>query len=434
MDVGLPGKEIGWFKMVKRFVIALVLVVLVCGGLVGFNLFRSKMIGEFFANQQMPSVTVSATTIEPVTWTPEIDAIGTLLALRGVDVASEVAGVVKAIEFRANDNVQAGQVLVQIDDAVERADLQSAQAAVERDRAAFERASTLRRTGVSSEANLETAQTALAASQSSLARIQATIDLKSIEAPFAGTIGIPRIDVGQYVAPGAVIATLQQLDTMRVDFTVPEQRFADVQMGQAAAFGVTEADFPYDGKIVGIDPKIDPETRMVSVRAETRNSDGELRPGQFVRVRVALPPVSGVIALPQTSVVTSLYGDYVYLVEEAKDAPGAAPAGEDAAAEPPPEGQTKPAEPAPAANAAPAPDGAAPAAQGQAATPRLVARQVFVEVGRRQGNLIEVVKGLEPGQTVVTSGQNKLANNSPVVVDNKVDPAAVALGDGDGRT
>ena len=149
--------------MVKRFVIALLLVVLVCGGLVGFNLFRSKMIGQFFAHMPVPSVAVSTTKVEPSTWTPEIDAIGTLWAFQGVDVASEAAGVVKSIDFKANEQVDAGARLVQIDDAVERADLMSAEAAVARDQSQLERAERLRATGVNSQATLQDAESALAA-------------------------------------------------------------------------------------------------------------------------------------------------------------------------------------------------------------------------------------------------------------------------------
>jgi membrane fusion protein (multidrug efflux system) len=317
-----------------------------------------------------------------------------------------------------------GELLVQLDDSVERADLLAARATVERDEAQLKRAQSLRKSGVSSEATLEEAQTALAASQSNLARIQAVIDQKAIEAPFAGTVGIPRIDLGQYVQPGAVLATLQQMDTMKVDFTVPEQRVGDLRIGQPATFGLTEAEFPYQGQIIGIDPKIDPQTRMAAVRAELENPDGELRPGQFVRVRVALPAKHDVIALPQTSVVTSLYGDYVYLVEPADEQP---PPAEPAAGEQPGEAASE--ESGEAAKETP-PPGVLAETEG----PKLVAKQVFVKVGRRQGNLIEVTEGLKPGQTVVTSGQNKLANNMPVTIDNRVDPAAVALGDGDGAT
>jgi membrane fusion protein, multidrug efflux system len=407
-----------FFRAVWRFIgvrgLIFVLVAFLCVALIGFNLFRTKMIGEFFASMQTPAVAVSSTEVQPTTWNPEIEAIGTLRAAQGVDVAAEAAGTIKSIEFEANDRIEAGQLLVQIDDAVERAELISAQAAMERDRAQLERAQRLRQSGVTAEATLEDAQSTFAASESAVQRIQAVMDQKGIEAPFAGTIGIPRVDEGEYVQPGTVIATLQQLDTMKVDFTVPEQLMGELEIGQTAAFGLTEDDFPYQGKITGIDPKIDPQTRLVSVRAEVGNPDSALRPGQFARVRVQLPAKENVIALPQTAVVTSLYGDYVYVVEEAEEQPAAAAtATNDQGAQ------------APAA-------GSSGDEAGSPAAPRLVAKQVFVEIGRRQGNQIEIATGLEPGQQVVTSGQNKLANNAPVTINNTVDPATLAL-DGDLR-
>ena len=372
--------------MFKRFLIALIAVVaivVVCGGLIGFNMFRAKMIAGFFANQQMPSVTVSATEVRPITWNPQIEAIGTLWAFQGVDVASQTAGVVKTIGFKANEEVKQNQLLVQIDDAVERADLVSAEASLARDKAQLERARTLSTRGVSSDAALEEAEATLAVSESTLARIKATLDLKAIEAPFGGSIGIPRVDVGEYVQPGTVIATLQELDTMKVDFTVPEQRVADMKMGQSARFGVAEDDFPYQGRIIGIDPKIDPQTRLVSVRAEVENPDGELRPGQFVRVRVELPAMANIIALPQTAVVTSLYGDYVYLVAEKEAAAGKCRRADRRCSR-----RTKQLQP-PSRRRARA---AGPAEK------QLVARQTFVTIGRRQGNLIQIVDGLKGGR------------------------------------
>jgi membrane fusion protein (multidrug efflux system) len=421
-----------WRRTGVRSII-LVLIVLFCALLVWFNFFRAKMIGQFFATMQAPAVIVSAVKVEPLTWKPEIDAIGTLSAIQGVDVSTQVAGVVKTIDFKANDHVEKDQRLVLIDDAVERADLMTGEAALSRDRAALERAKRLRETGVSSEAALDEAQSALAASESALAKTQATLEEKSIEAPFSGVIGIPRIDVGQYLQPGAMIATLQQLDTMRADFTVPEQQFRQVTLDQTAMFGLTETEFAYRGRIIGIDPKIDPQTRLVAVRAEVENPDGDLRPGQFVRVRVVLPAVENVIALPQTAVVTSLYGDYVYLVEPAPpaaagqkpaEAQPAAPAAETKAESETTAGTGQAADnPAATETADNAPATPAPAAGGE----KLVAKQVFVETGRRQGDLIEIKKGVEAGQTVVTSGQNKLTNNALIAINNEVDPAALAL-------
>ncbi|MYZ48204.1 efflux RND transporter periplasmic adaptor subunit [Propylenella binzhouense] len=399
--------------MIKRFLIAILLVGLVVGGLVGFNLFRAKMIGQFFASRPVPTVTVSAAEVRPMNWAPEIEAIGSLVAAQGVDVASQTAGVVTKVAFNANDQVEEGQLLVQIDDAIERAELIAAQAAIKRDEAQLERATRLEQRGVSSEATLQEAQTTLAASRSTLERLKAVIEQKAIKAPFSGTIGIPRVDVGAFVQAGTSIATLQQLDTMKADFTVPEQRLGDLRLGQEAMFALQGDDFRYRGRITGIDPKIDPATRLVSVRAEVENSDGVLRPGQFVQVRIRLPAEANIIAIPQTSVVTSLYGDYVFVVEEEKPSAAEGEAGSAGGAAPPA---------APAAST-----GAEEPAAGGEEGPKLVAKQVFVVLGRRQGQLVEIAKGLEPGQQVITSGQNKLSNNAPVAIDNSIDPAKVAL-------
>ena len=290
--------------MFKRFLIALIAVVaivVVCGGLIGFNMFRAKMIAGFFATMQMPSVTVSATEVRPITWNPRSRRSARSGRFRASTSPSQTAGVVKTIGFKANEEVKQDELLVQIDDAVERADLVSAEASLARDQAPLERARSAEQPRRQLRRCPGGGGSGAAVSESTLARIKATLDLKAIEAPFGGVIGIPRVDVGEYVQPGTVIATLQQLDTMKVDFTVPEQRVADMKMGQAARFGSTEDEFPYQGRIIGIDPKIDPQTRMVSVRAEVENPDGELRPGQFVRVRVELPAVANVIALPQTA-------------------------------------------------------------------------------------------------------------------------------------
>lgn len=381
--------------MIKRFIIAIILLTLVCGGLVGFNIFRSQMIAQFFANMPQPTNPVSTVVVKPVEWTPGIEAVGTVYARQGVDVATQASGVVEEILFKSNDKIAAGQPLVRLDTDVEIAERIAAEAAVRRDTQALERARTLSTRGVNTEANLQEAQAQLDASRSQLERLQAVIDQKEIKAPFAGTLGIPQIDLGQYVSPGTVIATLQDLDTMKVNFTVPEQQLGSVSVGQKATFGLTRDAMTYRGTVTGIDPKIDPGSRLVSLQAEVANSDGKLRPGQFITVRVELPAEPNVIALPQTAVISSLYGSYVYVVGKDEKA-AVAPAATDGAS----------------ANAA------APAADG----PALVARQVFVEVGRRNAGQIEILKGLEPGAEVVTAGQNRLSAGSPVKVDNELDP------------
>jgi membrane fusion protein, multidrug efflux system len=392
--------------MIKRMVIAIVLLVVISGGLVGFNLFRQKAIEDFFATMQQPALTVSATEVEVIKWQPVIEAFGTVGAAQGVDLAAQTAGVVEDILFEANDRVEQGQLLVQIDDAIEQADLISARAAVERDRQALERVKTLSERGVSSSANLETAESDLAASTSQLARLEAVLEQKSIEAPFAGIVGIPRLEVGQYVSAGATVATLQNLDQMRVDFTVREQDLARIDIGQPVRSGVAADEITFEGHITGIEPKVDPASRLVSVRAEIENAEGTLRPGQFARVEVVLPEEDGILAVRQTAVISSLYGDFVYVVSRQE----------------PDEGDREADGPLLTGSVTGGAQ-AQEAAEEAADEPPLVARQVFVKTGRRAGGIIEIVEGLEAGQQVVTAGQNKLSNGARVVIDNTVDPS-----------
>jgi membrane fusion protein (multidrug efflux system) len=364
--------------MKRRIVVSLVFLfaILLCAGLVGFNFFRDKMIGDFFANMQQPPQTVTAAKVEAKTWTPSISAIGTARAANGVELAFETPGIVKEIKFKANQSIRQGDVLVQLDDTVERADIQDVQANVKTAESNFERARSLSSRGYGTEANLDQASALLAAARSRLARLEATIDQKALKAPFSGVIGISRVDVGQYLQPGSVIASFQDLDSMKVDFTVPEQMADDVKLGQEVRLGVNESDLPFKGRITGKDPRVDPKTRLVSVQALIEdNKDRALLPGQFLHVEVILPQEPNVITVPQTAVITSLYGDYVYTIEQ----------------------------------------------EEKAGNQVQVARQVFVKTGRRRGGTLEVLSGIQAGQQVVASGQNKLQAGATVKIDNSID-------------
>lgn len=365
--------------MIKRFLIAIVLLALLAGGIVGFNMFRDQAIEQFFANMPVANVTVSATTAEESSWTPSIEAIGTVNASRGVDLTVETTGIVREIRFDANQSVDAGQVLLQLDDDIQQSDLEVGRTQADLDRQTLTRTEELQQRGVGSNVALETARAAVSVSAAQVARLQAVLAQKQLVAPFAGTIGLPRVDPGQYVSPGTVVATLQDLDTMRADFTIPEQMLSSVSIGQAVRLGDGGGEFPFNGEIVGIDPKIDPASRLVSVRARIDNPEETLTPGQFAQIRVDLPVEDNVISLPQTTVVTSLYGDYVYVVR-------------------PREGDAE----------------------------QLEVRQVFVTVGRRSGPMVEIRSGVSAGDQVVNAGQNRLNNGTPVVVDNTVDPTASA--------
>ncbi|MGE0503064.1 MAG: efflux RND transporter periplasmic adaptor subunit [Rhizobiaceae bacterium] len=386
--------------MIKRFLIAFVLLVLIGGGLVGFNMFRDQAIEQFFANMPVAPLTVSVIEAKPADWTPAIGAIGTASAARGVDLTVETTGIVKEIGFSANQKVDEDAVLLRLDDAVQRADLDAARTQAALDQQALDRAIELQKRGVGTEAALEAARAAAAASAAQVTKLEAVVEQKRLRAPFSGTMGIPRIEAGQYIAPGTIVATLQDLDTMRADFTVAEQQFSSVRIGQPVRFGLGDGPMPFEGEIVGIDPKVDPASRLVAVRAEITNPDGKLTPGQFVQVEVQMPIEQDIIALPQTAVVTSLYGDYVFVVrEKAAEPPAAAPA--------PAAGDTAP-------------------SQTEGKAPTLEVRQVFVKTGRRTQGLVEIASGVASGDRVVTAGQNRLSNGAPVVIDNTVDPSQAA--------
>ena len=444
------------FKRILRFfVIILVLAVLVVvvGGIVGFNFLRDNGIKQYFATMKPPAATVSTTIAKPSSWTPGVEAIGTVRAVRGVDLTVETTGIVKDILFHANQKVAANAVLLQLDDAVERAELDALKAQAALDQVSLTRAIELTRRGVGSDSTLDTARAAASASASQVTKLQAVLDQKQLTAPFGGTVGIPKIDIGQYMAPGTAVVTLQDLDTMRVDFSVPEQQLPLLKIGQTVRLGLSGGDMPFAGEIRGIDPKIDPSSRLVNIRAEVANPDGKLTPGQFVQVRVELPEEQNVLSLPQTALTTSLYGDYIFVVQPAKPAEAApakpeekaAAAATDKPADAKPADAMKPATDAmkpaadaikPAADAAkpadkaasdatkPAADPAKPAAEGD--KPALVLSQVFVKPGRRNQGMVEIVEGLKAGDEVVTAGQNRLFNGMSVNVDNTIDPTKSA--------
>ncbi|BCG70449.1 hypothetical protein MesoLj113a_16070 [Mesorhizobium sp. 113-1-2] len=450
------------FKRILRiFLVIVVLAVLaiVVGGIVWFNFFRDGMIKQYFATMKPPAATVSTTIAKPSSWTPGVEAIGTVRAVRGVDLTVETAGIVKEITFHANEKVAANAVLLQLDDAVERADLDAQKAQAALDQVSLTRAIELTRRGVGSDSTLDSARAAASASASQVTRLQAVLDQKQLTAPFAGTVGIPKIDLGQYLSPGTAVVTLQDLDTMRVDFSVPEQQLPLLKIGQTVRLGLSGADMPFAGAIRGIDPKIDPSSRLVNIRAEVANPEGKLTPGQFVQVRVELPEEQNVLSLPQTALTTSLYGDYIFVVQPAKPAEAAPAKPEEKAAaaatdkpatdkpaDAKPADAMKPATDAmkpaadamkPAADAAKPADKAAsdatkpaaadptkPAAEGD--KPALVLSQVFVKPGRRNQGMVEIVEGLKAGEEVVTAGQNRLFNGMSVNVDNTIDPTKSA--------
>ena len=237
-----------------------------------------------------PAQAVSAVEVKTREWTPGISAIGSTRAENGVELAVQTGGVVREINLKPNKQFGKGEILVQLDDAVERADLLDVKAAVALNEQNLERAAALRARGSGTEVAHDQAQAQLATARSRMARLEATIDQKALKAPFAGVAGISQIDVGQYLQPGTVVATFQDLSRMKVDFTVPEQSASQLKLGQTVAFALAEGDWSMAGNVIGIDARVDPKTRLVSVQAALSDSNGRnILPGQFIRVRVELP-------------------------------------------------------------------------------------------------------------------------------------------------
>jgi membrane fusion protein (multidrug efflux system) len=366
--------------MIWRLLLAVVLLVVVVGGIVGFNIFRDRAIQGFFAGQEPPPVTVSVVAAEPTTWRPGVEAIGTASAVRGVELGVEAGGIVQDILFHANDRVEAGDLLVQIDDRMERADVAAAEAELRLSEETLERVQALRERGVAPVSDLDVARADATAARNTVLRLTAVMEQKALKAPFAGIVGIPQIEVGAFVEPGTVYATLQDVDTMRVDFSVPEQQIPLVQIGLPVVASTEVDNTSARGRVVAIEPRIDPNSRLVTIRAELETPEGTINPGQFLRIRVELPEEAGVIALPQTVLSSNLYGDSVFVVRT--------------------EGE------------------------GDQAVQKV--EQVFVTVGRRSQGLVEIAEGVKPGDQVVTAGQNRLSGGARVTVDNSVNPLPAA--------
>jgi membrane fusion protein (multidrug efflux system) len=363
--------------MIWRLLVAIVLLVVVVGGIVGFNMFRDQAIEGFFAGMEPPPVTVSVIEAEPRTWTPGLEAIGTASAVRGVDLGVEAEGIVQEILFAPNDRVKAGDLLVQIDDRKERADVAAAQAQVDLSQETLQRVEALRARGVAPISDVDVARADATNSQAILLRLTAVMEQKALKAPFDGIIGIPQVEVGGYVSAGTVYATLQDVDTIRVDFSVPEQQIRLIEMGMPVLASTEVGAAAANGRIVAIEPRIDPNSRLVTVRAELDIDEGLINPGQFLRVRVVLPEEDGVMALPQTVLNSTLYGDSIFVVRT----------------------------------------------EGEGEEQVQTVEQVFVQAGRRSEGLVEILgDGLEPGDEVVTAGQNRLTGGARVAIDNTVNP------------
>ena len=382
--------------MTKRMLIMLggVLLILVALGF-GFFLHIQKLIAS--APKPTPQ-TVTSTKVSTQDWQPALAAVGSVVPVRGVDVTSEISGLVREIHFKSGQDVKKGDVLVELNADSDKAQLAALEAAAElsatvlkRDKAQFD-AQAIAQAQVDADAADLKSKRALAAQQ------QANIDKKTIRAPFAGKLGITTVNPGQYLNPGDKIVTLQTIDPIYVDFNLPQKQLGSLQVGQVV--NVTSDGFAgvvFPGKITAISPKVDTTTRNVVVEATLANPKHQLLPGMFANASVEVGDKKHYLTLPQTAITYNPYGSTVFVVLTADEAAAAARA---------------------------AASGASAAAPAQAASGNgLVVQQTFVTTGETRGDQVAILKGLKEGQQVVTSGQLKLKNGTAVVIDNSVVPA-----------
>jgi membrane fusion protein (multidrug efflux system) len=370
--------------LLRRMLIMLGVVLVVVLALAGYKGFSIYQQIQMFSAPQ-PAISVSAAHAEEQPWQSRLPAIGTLKALQGVDLAAEVEGIVREVMFESGQKVTQGQALIQLDSEVERASLATAEAERSLAQIEYERGRSLVSRSNISKSEFDRLASALQKATASAAQLKAQLDKKRINAPFAGTIGIRQVDTGDYLSPGATIATLQDLSHLHVDFFLPEQRAPQLQVGQPVRLSVAAyPDEQFEGRIAAINPKVENETRNLQVRATLSNPDEKLLPGMFANLEVLLPDDRPQIVVPETAITYSLYGNSVYVVTEKQ--------GED--------GKT---------------------VKDEKGTAQLTVERRFVETGERRAGRVVISKGLKAGEQVVTSGQLKLDNGAHVVI--VADPA-----------
>lgn len=357
-------------------VLALVLLFVGFAGLKALQIMTMIKAGKSMAP---PPTTVTSAFVKQAEWQPTIDAIGSVSPVQGATISAELAGRVSEINFDSGAKVEKGEPLLKLDVAAEEAQLRSAQADAELMKAELDRSSNLSKGNVISKSEYDTAKSKYDAAKAAVDNMQAVIDKKEIRAPFSGTAGIRYVNPGQMVAVGDKLVTLQTLDQVFVDFSLPQNDLSKVKVGLAVKLKTDAVPGrEFDGAVNAINPSVDAATRSVQVQATLDNKDHALRPGMFARVSVLLPEKITTLYIPATAVSYAPFGDSVYVIEKKKDE------------------KTK--------------------KEG------LVLRQQFIRLGEARGDFVAVTEGLKKGQEVVGAGAFKLRNGTDVVVDNKLAP------------
>jgi membrane fusion protein, multidrug efflux system len=382
---GPGGKR---FSNVKRSAIAAGICLLVIGVLAGLKFAQiSALIRSGKAAQAAgpPPQAVGTDVATAAVWQSVFEAVGSVTAARGVTISNDSPGIVRSIRFDSGAQARAGQVLVELDAAVERAQLASLKARLGLAVTTAGRTRLLTEKGANTRVQLDTDEAQLKTTTADVAALEAQIERKIVRAPFAGKLGIRSVNLGQYLNPGTPITVLESTEAVVVDFTIPQQELARIPVGAVTRIVLpgTQPPQTLEGKVSAAEPNADPTTRAVKLRASVNDEKAQLRPGMFVNVSVVLPDQLNVVSVPATAIARAPYGDSVYVVETRKDDKG---------------------DPVNDRDGKPAP----------------VARQQFVRVGPSRGDFVAIMDGVTAGQEVVTQGVFKLRNGAPIVVNNQV--------------
>jgi membrane fusion protein (multidrug efflux system) len=363
--------------MAKRMILTLAITTAVIAGL-GFVKFRQvKATIALYAAYQPPPEAVTTVLARQERWPSTLTAIGTVAAVRGVTVSADLPGVVEQIGFDSGQMVREGDILVQLDTRQEQAQLKAAEAQRGLSRANLDRLRNLRDERVVSEAEYDQAEAAFREAEAGEGEIRATIGRKTIRAPFSGALGIRQANLGQYLAGGTPIVSLQTLNPIYVNFAVPQQQVAALRVGTAVRAQIDDQKVQVTGRVTALDSIVDPGTRNAQVQATFANANGRLRPGMFVQAEVVLGKGDAVVVLPATAINYAPYGDSVFVVEDAKGPKG----------------------------------------------PYRAAHQRFVKLGGSRGDQVAVLNGVNAGEEVATSGLFKLRNDAAVLVNNSIQPS-----------
>jgi membrane fusion protein (multidrug efflux system) len=365
----------------RRMTIMLCGVFLLLGLIFGFNQLKTAMIKYFIAGMGLPPATVSTMVVETSAWQPKLSSVGNVRAFRGVELSTEIGGLVQNVSIKSGMDVKEGELLIKLNDASDVAQLNSLKALADLAQVINERDRQQLEIQAISKNVFDTSKADAKSKQAQVEQQTALVAKKNLKAPFSGRVGIVMINPGQFVNSGDKLLTLQTLDPIFVDFNLPQSNAEQIQVGQEIV--VTTDAFKgasFTGKITAVSPKVDTNTRNIQIEAQLANPDKKILPGMFANVNIKLGDQVKLLTLPQTAVTYNPYGSTVFIAK---------PTGK----------------------------------KDKQGKPALEAQQVFVTTGLTRGDQVAILKGVEEGATVVTSGQLKLKNGTPLIVNNKVLPA-----------